>query len=144
MLARLIAAALGLAATAAFADGSNLELQLRWNLARFGPAAGRESLGVDMTLRLPATRALGAQPSTPWTLGNVVWIRNAKLGPQNGLVADVIRELERARGEMASIAEVGVRHELSHETTFSFGVGAGHGSPMAPHWRVVAGFEQSF
>lgn len=129
----------------------------------FALPTGRESRGIDTTLRLAATKTLGAEPNTHQVHGNVVWMRDAAAGPeerserwrliagystvlgrQTGLVADVIREQERARGEMASIAEVGLRHELSHGTTFSFGAGAGRGSPSAPRWRVVAGFEQSF
>ena len=33
---------------------------------------------------------------------------------------------------------------LAHGTTLSFGAGVGRGSPSAPRWRLVAGFEQSF
>ena len=129
----------------------------------FALPTGRESRGIDTTMRLAATKTLGARPNTHQVHGNVVWMRNAAPGPeergerwrlivgystllgrQTGLVADVIREQERARGEMASIAELGVRHELAHGTTFSFGAGAGRGGASAPRWRVVAGFEQSF
>lgn len=129
----------------------------------FALPTGRESRGIDTTLRLAATKTLDAGPAKQQVHGNIVWMKNAAPGPeerserwrliagysrllgqQTGLVADVIREQERARGEMASIAELGVRHELAHGTTISFGAGAGRGSPSAPRWRVVAGFEQSF
>lgn len=129
----------------------------------FAVPSGRESRGIDTTMRLAATKTLGAEPKKNQLHGNVIWMRNAAAGPeerserwrliagysrllgqQTGLVADVIREQERARGEMASIAELGLRHELAHGTTISFGAGAGRGSPSAPRWRVVAGFEQSF
>lgn len=65
-------------------------------------------------------------------------------GRQTGLVADVIREQRRALGDMASIAEIGVRHDFGRGARISFGAGAGTGSPNAPRWRVVAGFEQDF
>lgn len=129
----------------------------------FALPTGRASRGIDTTMRLAATKTLGAQPNTHQVHGNLVWMRNAApapdergerwrlivgystlLGRQTGLVADVIREQERARGDMASIAEIGLRHELSHGTTLSFGAGAGRGGPSAPRWRLVAGFEQSF
>ena len=66
------------------------------------------------------------------------------LAKQTGLVGDVIREQRRALGETVSIAELGVRRELGRETALSFGIGAGTGSPSAPRWRVIAGFEQNF
>jgi hypothetical protein len=129
----------------------------------FALPSGRESRGIDTTLRLAATKTLGGAPYLQQVHGNVVWMRNAAASPeergerwrliagysrllsqQTGLVADVIREQERARGEMASIAELGLRHELAHGTTLSFGAGVGRGSPSAPRWRLVAGFEQSF
>lgn len=129
----------------------------------FALPSGRASRGIDTTMRLAATKTLGGAPNLHQLHGNVVWMRNAAAGPeerserwrliagysrllsqQTGLVADVIREQERARGEMASIAELGLRHELSHGTTLSFGAGVGRGSPSAPRWRLVAGFERSF
>jgi hypothetical protein len=94
---------------------------------------------------------------------NVVWTRNAAPGPEERshlarlllgystllsertvLVGDLIREQQRTRGEMASIAELGVRRELARETTISLGVGAAHGSADAPRWRFMAGLERSF
>jgi len=152
MLARLIAAAAFVAAApAALADASGLEVRL---------PSGDASRGIDTILRLAATKTLGARPNTHRLHGNAVWLRDAApdpderwrlivgygtlVGRQTGLVADVMREQERALGEMASIAEVRLRHELARGMTLSFGAGAGHGGPGAPRWRIVAGFAQSF
>ncbi len=121
MLLRLIAAAALLAAgSSALADGSNAGRPEPWGFA----SGGEPTLTVQGWRISAGYRRL--------------------LGRQTGLVADVIREQERALGEAVSIAEVGVRHPLSRETAFSLGIGAGTGGPSAPRWRVIAGFEQSF
>jgi hypothetical protein len=99
-------------------------------LAAALPALADESHGIDMALPLGATKLV---------------VGYEKLfGRQTGLVADVMREQERARGEIGGIAELGLRHELAGGMAISFGAGAGNGSPIAPRWRVVAGFEQTF
>lgn len=93
---------------------------------------------------------------------NAIWLRNAAPQPEERsergrvivgystlvasrtvLVADLIREQSPERGQMASIAEIGLRRELARETTLAAGVGAGHGSG-APRWRLIAGLQQSF
>lgn len=121
MLLRLIAAATFLAASSpALADGSNAG---RTTPRDFAPDG-------ELAFTVQGWRISAGYRRLP--------------GRQTGLVADVIREQERALGETVSIAEVGMRHPLSRETAFSLGFGAGTGSPSAPRWRVIAGFEQSF
>lgn len=116
----IVAAALLAAASAALADGSNAG----------GPAPAE--FASDW---VPALIVQGWRVSADY---------GSLLGRQAGLVADVMREQERALGEPVSIAGVGLRRELSRETTLSLSFGAGTGSPGAPRWRLVAGFEQSF
>ena len=121
MVPRLIAAsALLAAAGTALADGSN---------------AGRPTLWELASEWAPALVVQG------WRVGADA---SPLLGRQSRLVAEVIREQERALGETASIAGLGLRRELSRETTLSLSFGAGSGGPAAPRWRLIAGFEQSF
>src|SRR5690349_19476865 len=103
-----------------------------------------------MLLRLAAVAVLlvGANPAVADASGDGKAARwqvsggcGTLFGRQAGLVADVIREQRRALRDMASIAEIGVRHDFGRGARISFGAGTGTGSPNAPRWRVVAGFE---
>lgn len=124
--------------------------------------SGRDSRGVDPSVRLAATKTLGERAQTHQVHANVMWLRNAAAQPQERpergrlllgystpvaarsvFVADWIREQSRERAQRASIAEVGLIHELARETTLAFGVGTGRGAG-APRWRIVAGVQQAF
>lgn len=124
--------------------------------------SGQQSHGVDSQLRLAATKTLGARPNTHQVHANLIWIKNVApqeqeraerarllvgystlVAQRSVLVADVIREQSRERGQMASIAEVGLIHEIAPNTNLALGVGAGRGSG-APRLRLVAGLQQEF
>lgn len=130
---------------------------------RLDAPTGQESRGLDTTFRLAATKTLGAERYTHQVHANVMWTHNAAplaeershfarvllgystpFSERTVVVADVIREQERTRGEMASIAELGLRHALADKTTLSLGIGAGRGGADAPRWRLIAGLERSF
>lgn len=130
---------------------------------RLDVPTGHDSRGLDTTVRLAATKTLGAEPDTHQLHVNVVWTRNAApgvdertqvrrllvgystlLGERTALVGDLIREEERSRGALGTIVELGLRRELSRETTLSLGVGTGRGSPEVSRWRLMAGLERSF
>lgn len=125
--------------------------------------SGRDTRGVDPTVRLIATKTLGNQPKTHQLHVNAAWTRNNSpmpgerreraqliIGYSTALterttpVADLVREQERERGQMASIAEIGLRQDLGSKTTLSLGAGAGRGGDSAPRWRAVAAVERSF
>jgi hypothetical protein len=130
---------------------------------RLDAPTGEGSRGLDTTFRLAATKTLGAERYTHQVHANVMWTRNAApladershfarllvgystaLNEHTVLVGDLIREQERTRGEMASIAELGLRRALASKTNLSLGVGAGRGGADAPRWRLMAGLEHSF
>lgn len=125
--------------------------------------SGKGSRGVDAGLRLAATKTLGERARMHQVHLNAVWTRNAAPRPEErpervrwlagystplaehtAFVADVIRQHERERGRMSTIAEVGMRRELAHRTIASFAVGTGRGSDGAPRWRLHAAFERAF
>ncbi|TFZ06584.1 hypothetical protein EZ313_08125 [Ramlibacter henchirensis] len=124
--------------------------------------SGKDTRGVDPTLRLIGTKSLGEGGKQQFHL-NLGWTRNnspepgerrergqvivgysLQLGERSALVADVIREHQREVGQMATIAEVGYRRELSEQTTLGVGIGAGRGSDSAPRWRLTAAIERGF
>ena len=124
---------------------------------------GQRSRGVDPGLRLVATKTLSARPNTHQVHFNALWIRNnaplpdahgrrvrllagysTPLAERTVLVADVIRQHERERGQMSTIAEVGLRQEVARRTMVSFAVGSGRGGESAPRWRLHAAFERAF
>jgi hypothetical protein len=130
---------------------------------RFDAPTGQDSRGLDTTLRLAATKTLGAERYTHQVQANLMWTHNAApgadershfarvlvgystaLNERTVVVADLIREQERTRGEMASIAELGVRRALAGKTVLSLGLAAGTGGADAPRWRLMAGLERSF
>jgi hypothetical protein len=125
--------------------------------------SGKNTLGIDPTLRAIATKTLGSRPKTHQVHLNLAWTRNNRpdagerreraqavvgystpIGDKTAFVADLVREQQREVGEMATIAEVGIRRELAKQTTLSLGAGAGRGSPSAPRWRLNAGIERGF
>jgi hypothetical protein len=125
--------------------------------------SGRNIRGVDPTLRLIAIKSLGSHAKTHQLHVNVAWTRNnspmpgerrersqlilgysTPLAERTTLVADVVREHERERGQMASIAEIGLRQDLGSKTTLSLAAGAGRGGDSAPRWRAVAAIQHSF
>ena len=130
---------------------------------RLDAPTGERSRGLDTTLRVAATKTLGRERYTHQVHANLMWTRNAAPGAEERshfarvlvgystalnertvVIADVIREQERTRGEMASIAELGLRRALASKTTLSLGVGAGRGGAETPRWRLMAGLERSF
>lgn len=127
---------------------------------RLDAPTGRQSRGLDTTLRLAASKTVADGQQVH---ANLAWTRNAGSGPDERahlrrvllgysrllgehtlVVADAIREEERTAGAMATIFELGLRRELARETTLSLGVGAGRGSPEAPRLRFMAGVERSY
>jgi hypothetical protein len=125
--------------------------------------SGRGTRGVDPTLRLIATKTLGSQFKTHQLHVNAAWMRNnspmpgerreraqlivgysTPLTERTTLVANLVREHERERGQMASIAEIGLRQDVGSQTTLSLGAGAGRGGDSAPRWRAAAAVERSF
>lgn len=124
---------------------------------------GRNSRGLDAGLRLAATKTLGARADAHQAHLNVVWTRNGapldgerserarllagystRLAERTVLVTDLIRQHERERGPLTTIAEVGVRQALAHRTIASFAVGAGRGGDSAARWRVHVAIERGF
>ncbi len=124
---------------------------------------GKDTRGVDPTLRLISTKTLGSrakqhqlhvnvgwtwnrapQPSERRERGQLVLGYSTPLSGGTVLVADLVRQHERELGRMTSIAEVGFRRDLGPQTTLSVGAGAGRGGQSAPRWRVVAGIERGF
>lgn len=124
---------------------------------------GKDAEGTDLTLRLLATKSLGALPGTHRLHANVVWRLNddARPGERDNtyrfivgystplsastvIVADAIRGHGRlgATG-MSTVFEVGVRHALSRGTTVALGVGIGDGAD-APDWSITAGLQTQF
>ena len=130
---------------------------------RLDAPTGQDSRGLDTTFRLAATKTLGAERYTHQVHANLMWTHNAApgveershfarlllgystaLGERTVIVADIIREQERTRGEMASVVELGLRRALAEKTNLSLGFGAGTGGAEAPRWRLMAGIERSF
>lgn len=124
--------------------------------------SGRQSHGVDTNLRLAATKTLGTRPNTHQVHANVIWIKNVApqeqeraerarlmlgystlMTQRSVLVVNLIREQSRERGQMASIAELGLVHELAPGLNMALGVGTGRGG-VAPRLRLVGGLQQEF
>ncbi|RPH46559.1 MAG: hypothetical protein EHM87_01510 [Burkholderiales bacterium] len=136
----------------AIAVGAGLELP-----------TGKNAEGTDLTLRLLATKTLGAVPGTHRIHGNASWRINddalpgerddtvrfglgysTPLSDATLLVADVMRGHGRlgATG-MSTVWELGVRQVFTPGTIVAVGLGVGSG-PDAPDWQVTAGVETRF
>ena len=124
---------------------------------------GKDAEGTDMTLRVLATKTLGARPGEHRIHGNLVYRINddARPGERDDttrvilgystplsdatvLVADVLRGHGRlgATG-MSTVYELGVRHAWTPGTAVSVGLAIGDGGD-APDWAITAGFQTRF
>jgi hypothetical protein len=120
---------------------------------------GRNTRGVDLTLKLLATSTLGGPQSPSRVHFNVGWTDNDRprpgergnrwmygigysqpLGPEMTFVADLVREEMRLGGQRSTIGEVGVRWHVAPATIASVGFGIGTGSG-APDYRLIAGIQ---
>lgn len=123
---------------------------------------GTHAEGIDTTLKLMATKTLGATPGANQLHLNAAWRNNSQpregdrrntgrlilgystpLSAQTVLVADLIRGHAGEGGSMSTIAEIGLRKLLTRDTVAAFGIGHGHGDD-APRWRLTAGLQSSF
>lgn len=124
--------------------------------------SGIDSAGLDTRVRGIVTRTLATGPAQHRLHWNIQWLRN--VGRREGershgyltafgysrvirrklvLMVDVAREQQRARDEVANVAEAGVRGRVSPGLILSLGAGVGLG-PNAPKVQFVFGLEQSF
>ncbi len=123
--------------------------------------SGKDSHGVDTTLKFIATKTVGSSGLDRIHL-NLAWMHNASSEPDERrdryvgilgysrrvnadtiLVADYVREEEETEGEAANVVELGLRRQLTPLTVLSVGLGAGFGED-SPDFRVTAGYQRSF
>ena len=123
--------------------------------------SGKDSHGVDTTLKLIVTKTVSAS-GLDRVHFNLEWKRNAspeaderknhyvgilgysrRIGPDTILVADYVREEAAQEDEAANIVELGVRRQLTPLTVLSVGVGAGLGED-SPDFRATFGLQRSF
>jgi len=123
---------------------------------------GRNSQGVDTTLKFITTKALDQNYLLHRVHLNFSWDHNA--GPQveerrdryttvlgyshllptdTVLVTDVVREQEMEKGKTDSIVEAGIRRMLTPVSVMSVGAGAGIGHD-SPAFRITVGLQYSF
>lgn len=123
---------------------------------------GVDSEGIDTKLKLIASKTLGRSSLYHRLHLNAAWKRigepgagerrdllelvagyDRRLRPNTHLVADVVYEEQKKKGEAHWIAEVGVRQQISPLTVVALGVGAGLNDD-APRYRVTLGVQRSF
>ncbi|HYF60746.1 MAG TPA: hypothetical protein VEA81_17495 [Burkholderiaceae bacterium] len=124
---------------------------------------GKDAEGTDTTLRLVATKTLGARPGTHQIHGNAIWRRNddpragerddtsrfilgysTPLSDSTVIVADLVRGHGRLGAtSMQTVYEVGIRQAFTRGTTLALGLARGRG-PDSPNWQVTAGFQSQF
>ena len=124
---------------------------------------GKDSRGVDTTLKLIATHALRpGDSSSPRVHANLAWTYNAApldderrdgykaivgysqpLGDKTVVLADFVHEQAIEQGQRSNVLEVGWLHEVGESTTVGIGVGAGFGQ-QSPRARVTLALQQSF
>jgi hypothetical protein len=128
-------------------------------LLAFDLPTGRDTRGIDTTLKLIGTSTLGPPQAMQRVHFNLGYRENDRPRPgergslwQYGVgysqpfgqtmtfVADLIREEGRRGGVRGTIAEAGVRWHLAGATVASLGFGIGSGSAM-PDYRVMAGIQ---
>jgi hypothetical protein len=128
-------------------------------LVAFDLPTGRDTRGVDTTLKLIGTSTLGPPQSMQRVHFNVGYRDNDRpragergslwqygvgysqpFGQTMTFVADLFREEGRRGGERGTIAEAGLRWHLAGATVASFGLGVGSGRAM-PDYRVMAGLQ---
>jgi hypothetical protein len=128
-------------------------------LLAFDLPTGRDTRGIDTTLKLIGTSTLGAPQSMQRVHFNLGYRDNDRpregergsrwqygvgysqpFGQTMTFVADLFREEGRRGGDRGTIAEAGLRWHLAGATIASFGVGIGSGSAM-PDYRVIAGIQ---
>jgi hypothetical protein len=128
-------------------------------LLAFDLPTGRDTRGIDTTIKLIGTSTLGPPQSMQRVHFNLGYRDNdrPRVGERGSLwqygvgysqpfgqtmtfVADLFREEGRRGGERGTIAEAGVRWHLAGATIASFGVGIGSGRAM-PDYRVMAGIQ---
>ena len=132
-------------------------------LGRLDLPTGNNADGIDPTIKLLATKTLGARPGSNEVHLNWAYRRNASpraverddtwrlvvgwstlLTDRTALVADVRRGHDReGSGRLGWVYEVGVRQAWTSGTTIAFGVGAGDG-PDQPSWRISGGLQTAF
>lgn len=121
---------------------------------------GKDSNGIDSTLKLLATKSLTRTGLDRLHLNasyshkfeeadderrdrySAIVGYSRRAGPDTLLVADFIREQELERDKESNIVELGVREQLDPLSVLSLGVGAGIGDD-SPELRVVLGIQRS-
>lgn len=136
----------------AFAAGAQVELP-----------SGKDSRGVDTTLKVIATHALRpGDPASPRAHANLAWTYNAApldderrdgykaivgyshpLDDKTVVLADFVHEQAIEKGQRSNVLEVGWLREVRESTTVAVGVGAGFGQE-SPRVRVTLALQQSF
>ncbi len=125
---------------------------------------GKESQGLDTTWKLIATKSLGASEALQRLHLNLSWKNNAsprpderrnfyvaavgysqRAGPDTVFVTDLVREQERERDQQMTLAEVGLRRQLTPLTALSAGIGTRlAGSSESPRLRITFALQHSF
>jgi hypothetical protein len=128
-------------------------------LLAFDLPTGRDTRGIDSTIKLIGTSTLGPPQSMQRVHFNLGYRDNDKpradergsrwqygvgysqpFGQNMTFVADLFREEGRRGGERGTIAEAGVRWHLAGATVASVGFGIGSGQAM-PDYRIIAGIQ---
>lgn len=125
--------------------------------------SGKDSAGIDTTVKLIASKMPFPRSYLLHRMHlNVLWTHNSgrrederrdiykaiagfsvRAGKDTMLVADIIREQEMEKGKDSTIAEIGIRRQISPLSVLSLGAGAGIGED-SPDMRFVIGFQKSF
>jgi hypothetical protein len=125
--------------------------------------SGRDSHGLDTTLKLIATRSLRqGDEQSPRMHVNLAWMHNAgplpderadgwraiagysqPIGQENVVVGDVRYERSTDVGHDGGLVELGWLHQVKESTTLGLSAGAGIG-PQSPRARVTFSLQQSF
>lgn len=130
--------------------------------ARADFPSGRDSSGVDTTLKFIASKTRGRSTLLHRLHLNVAWKHNEgrrmgertdaymlafgysrRLSPDTIFVADYVRDQELYEDKTSNVIEVGIRRQLTPLTTLAVGVGAGIG-PDSPPFRFTLGFQHAF
>ncbi len=127
--------------------------------ARADLPTGRNSQGIDTTLKFIASRELGGGLRHRLHF-NTWWTRNAgaqvgersnrygvvlgydrPLGTDSRLILDFVHQQARQQGQTENIVEVGWRHDLTQDSTLGLGVGLGLGQD-SPDYQLTVSYEQ--
>lgn len=123
---------------------------------------GKGHAGIDSQIKLIATKTLGPGDHLDELHVNLIYLNaghpeadmrrnryqailgySRRIGIDNVLVTDFVRSQDRFQGQNSNTVELGLRHQVTPQTLYAVGIGAGIGE-NSPKLRLTFGFQHSF